>query len=281
VIRNNKGLFLPDLRQDVDLPGVRHVIIGKDRTSLSWMGVPVHGGIVSGVMAIGSYRPNAFHQSDMELLSNMAGHAALALDNAFRHAEVEEQSYMDSLTGAYNHRHFLRLLAELGDAARDSGEPLSLIMLDVDHFKQYNDRYGHLAGDAVLRALCHTIKSHLKRTDVLGRWGGEEFAIALPNARGHQARQIADRIRGTMATLEISGYQDKTFPAPTVSQGIAEYPSEVQDVIGLVDRADHRLYVAKERGRDQVEPGPTQRTVPQTVQTAGTGMSGRTARFRF
>jgi diguanylate cyclase (GGDEF)-like protein len=232
-------------------------------------------------MAIASYRPNAFHRSDMELLSNMARHAALALDNAFRHAQVEEQSYLDSLTGAYNHRHFLLLLAELGDEALRSGNPLSLIMLDVDHFKQYNDRYGHLAGDAVLRALCHTIKSHFKRTDVLGRWGGEEFSIALPNARGDQARQVADRVRATMATLEISGLQEKTFPAPTVSQGIAEFPVEVQDVIGLVDLADHRLYVAKERGRDQVEPSHSHWDVGERAQVSGAGMAGRPTCFRF
>ena len=254
VIKNNKELFLPDLRTEVDLPGVQRVIIGKDRTSLSWMGVPMYGESALGVLAIGSYRPHAFDRGDMELLSNMARHAALALDNAFRHGQVEEQSHLDSLTGAYNHGHFLRLLAELGDASRNSGQLLSVIMLDVDHFKHYNDTYGHLAGDGVLTALCATIKRYLKRSDIVGRWGGEEFAIALPGASGNQAQQVADRIRETMSALVITSYQEKTFPVPTVSQGIAEFPTEAGDGIRLIDLADHRLYVAKERGRDQVEP---------------------------
>jgi len=256
VIKNNKELFLPDLRNEVDLPGVKRVLIGKDKTSLSWLGVPVHSGEVLGMLAIAAYRPHAFDRSDLELLANMARHAGLALENAFRHGKVEELSYLDDLTAVYHHGHFLKLLSQLGDDSKNSHQPLSLIMLDVDHFKQYNDSYGHLAGDGVLTALCATIKRYLKRSDIVGRWGGEEFAIALPNTGGAQAQQVADRIRETMSTLEITSYQDKTFPVPTVSQGIAEFPAESEDVMSLIDLADRRLYIAKERGRDQVEPSP-------------------------
>ena len=254
VIQNGRALFLPDLRTEVNLPGVRDVVAGRSRTSLSWLGVPVQSGSIAGVLALASYRPHAFHESEMELLSNMAGHAALALDNAERRERLEKQALVDSLTGAYNHGAFLRLLSEFGEKASVDETCLSLIMLDIDLFKQYNDRYGHLAGDSILAALCATIRSHLKRTDVLGRWGGEEFAIILPRATGSQALQVADRIRASMPKVEIS-VLDKTFPAPTVSQGIAEFPREATDLMQLVDLADRRLYVAKQRGRDQVEPG--------------------------
>ncbi len=255
VIKNQRELFLPDLRHDVQLPGVGLVTIGKDKPSLAWMGVPIQTPNVTGMLATASYRPNAFDRGDLELLANLAQHAALALDNAIRHAQVEEQTHLDSLTGVYNHGHFLKLLAQFAEDAHRENHPLSLIMLDVDHFKQYNDRYGHLAGDEVLTTLTNTIKRHLKRTDIVGRWGGEEFVLALPATSGEQAHQVANRIRETMNKLTVAINQEKTFPVPTVSQGIAQFPVEADEVFKLIDLADHRLYVAKARGRNQIEPG--------------------------
>ena len=254
VIRNQKGLFLPDLRLDVQLAGVKTVIIGKQKTSLSWMGVPMKSEFVNGVIAIASYHPNAFSRSDMELLANLAQRAALALDNATRHALVEEQAHVDSLTGVYNHGHFLKVLGEQAQTARQLNQQLSVIMLDIDYFKQYNDAYGHLAGDEILTKLCDTIRRHIKRSDAVGRWGGEEFAISLPNTNGLQAMQVANRIRETMASTSLRNQKQETIPVPTVSQGVAEFPTEADEIFRLIDLADRRLYVAKERGRNQVEP---------------------------
>jgi diguanylate cyclase (GGDEF)-like protein len=254
VIRSQKGLFLPNLSHDVQLAGVKTVIIGKQKTSLSWMGVPMQGEFFKGVIAIASYHPNAFDRSDMELLSNLTQHATLALDNTLRHALVEEQAHMDSLTGVYNHGHFLKVLERQAETARAWNRHLSVIMLDIDFFKQYNDAYGHLAGDEILTKLCDTIRSHIKRVDAVGRWGGEEFAISLPNTSGAQAMQVADRIRETMAGMNLQSQNQETIPVPTVSQGIAEFPSEADEIFKLIDLADHRLYIAKERGRNQVEP---------------------------
>jgi diguanylate cyclase (GGDEF)-like protein len=242
------------LRHEVKLEGVKTVIIGKQQTSLSWMGVPMQGEYTNGVIAIASYRPNAFSRADMELLSNMAQRAALALDNAFRHSLVEEQTHIDSLTGVYNHGYFIKMLKEQAASALEKKQALSLIMLDVDYFKQYNDRYGHLAGDEILTKLCETIRSHVKRKDAVGRWGGEEFAISLPNTTGAQAMQVASRIRETMASTSLKKLNQETIPSPTVSQGIAEFPCEAGEIFKLIDLADRRLYVAKERGRDQIEP---------------------------
>ncbi len=127
-------------------------------------------------------------------------------------------------------------------------------MLDIDHFKQYNDTYGHLVGDRILKALCTAIKHHVKQTDAVGRWGGEEFAISLPGASGADALRVAERIRLTMASLQVEDRDQRTMPVPTVSQGIAVYPQEANEIYRLVDLADRRLYIAKERGRNQVEP---------------------------
>ncbi|MEW6242045.1 MAG: sensor domain-containing diguanylate cyclase, partial [Chloroflexota bacterium] len=257
IIANQKELFLPDLRQGVDMEGIELVIIGKNKTSLSWIGVPMTTQHVKGVIALASYQPNAFDRSDIELLANLAQHAAQALDNTYHHAQVEEESRLDSLTRVYNHGYFLHLLRENADHALLNGAPLSLIMLDIDHFKQYNDTYGHLIGDEILTALCNTIRSYIKNTDIVGRWGGEEFVICLPNTTGAQARQVADRIRQTIAEFKINHENQKALPAPTISQGIAIFPQEADEIFKLIDLADQRLYIAKGRGRNQVEPDPS------------------------
>lgn len=254
VIRNQRELFLPDLREEVELDGVTRVVIGQEKTSLSWIGVPLKASNITGVIALGSYKPNAFDRGDMELLSNLAQHVSLALDNTIRHAQVEDQARLDSLTGVFNHGYFLKKLEEQTQEALSMNKPLSLIMLDVDYFKQFNDSYGHLVGDRILKTLCTAIRHHVKQTDAVGRWGGEEFAISLPGATGAEASRVAERIGQTMAMLQIEDREQNPIPVPTVSQGIAVFPGEAQEVFPLIDLADRRLYVAKERGRDQIEP---------------------------
>lgn len=254
VIRNQKDLFLPDLRREIELEGVKNYVSGKEKTSLSWMGVPLKAENVTGVLALGSYQPNAFDSADMELLSNLAQHITVALDNTIRHAQVEQQAQLDSMTGVYNHGYFLKTLARQATEASANNLPLSLIMLDIDFFKQYNDTYGHLVGDDLLKRLCVAIKQHLKQSDAVGRWGGEEFVISLPGASGLQATQIAKRIGQTIAAIPIHNREEKTIPVPTVSQGIAIYPREATEIYRLIDLADRRLYVAKQRGRNQIEP---------------------------
>lgn len=257
VLTNQQSLFLPDLRKEVELPGVRLVLVGKHKTSLSWLGVPMRGLSVDGIISIGSYRPNAFDRGDLELLTTLAQHAAQALDNTSHHEEVELQSQLDSLTSIYNHGSFLRRLQKQLDQAALQGKSLGLIMLDVDFFKQYNDSYGHILGDEVLITLTGAIKQHVKSTDTVGRWGGEEFVISLPDANATQARQVALRIRDTMASLTVRGPNGEVIPAPTVSQGVAIFPQEASSLVELIHLADKRLFVAKDRGRNQIEPDAT------------------------
>jgi diguanylate cyclase (GGDEF)-like protein len=253
VIKNQRELFLPDLRGDLQLDGVTDFVTGKEKSSLSWMGVPLKASNILGVIAFGSYKPHAFDGADMELLSNLAQHVSLALDNTIRHAHVEEQARMDSLTSVYTHGYFLKKLAEQAEEAVVSNSQLSLIMLDIDYFKQYNDTYGHLVGDRILKVLCTAIQHHIKQTDAVGRWGGEEFVISLPGASGAEALGVAERIGQTMATLQVEDREQKTIPVPTVSQGIAVFPLEADEIYRLIDLADRRLYIAKARGRNQVE----------------------------
>lgn len=255
VVRNRQPLFTPDLRHDVELDGVNLVIAGKQQTSLSWMGVPMLTAHLTGILAVACYEPNAFDRTDMELLENLGQQAALALDNAYHHEEVEKQSRLDSLTQVYNHGYFLTLLEQKAAEVRASGGQMSLVMMDIDYFKQYNDTYGHLVGDQVLVELTRLLRSYIKSTDDVGRWGGEEFALLLMNADGPQALQIANRIREKVNSLQLQTGEGRQIALPTVSQGVAVLPAETNDIIKLVDLADQRLYLAKERGRNQIEPG--------------------------
>lgn len=254
VLENQRSLFLPDLRKEVELPGVRLVLVGKHKTSLSWLGVPMRGASIDGIISIGSYRPNSFDRGDLELLNTLAQHAVQALDNTHQHKQVELRSQLDSLTGLQNHGNFLALLkAQLETAALES-RPLGLIMLDVDNFKQYNDTYGHLVGDSILVALSSAMRQHVKTSDAVARWGGEEFVISLPNADAAQAQQVALRIRDTMAALTVQDADQMPIPGPTVSQGFALFPREADSLVDLIHLADRRLYLAKARGRNQIEP---------------------------
>jgi diguanylate cyclase (GGDEF)-like protein len=258
VDKNQQGLFLPDLRQPIQLEGIKIILVGKDKTSLSWIGVPMKSSHFRGVLALGSYQPNAFNRGDLELLSNLARHAALAIENVDRQVELEERTRLDSLTGVYNHGYFLETLKSQAEESISTGKPLSLIMLDVDFFKLYNDTYGHLAGDKILTLLCTTIRDHIKSADPVGRWGGEEFVIALPNTTAEQALLVATRISQSMRGFSFPDRNGKSIPPPTVSQGISLFPMETDKIFNLIDIADQRLYAAKNRGRDQIEGVPTE-----------------------
>lgn len=253
VIQNKQPLLIRHLSEEWDNLPVKPVKIGQDQMSESWLGVPmVLGDRVLGLLALASYMPNAFEEEDVGLLSNVALQAALAVDNARHHAEVEEQATRDSLTGAYNHGYLLQRLYEEIAIAKNHQHQVSLIMLDIDFFKEYNDSYGHLVGDEVLRLLVKAIMSHVKRTDIVGRWGGEEFAIALPETSLGEALIVAERIRTTLSNMDLLDRDGKPIPKPTVSQGIAVFPYDVSDAASLVDLADQALYSAKQRGRDQI-----------------------------
>jgi diguanylate cyclase (GGDEF)-like protein len=253
VIENKRPVHIRHMSNELDRLAEQPLQIGQERMSESWLGVPILlGDELLGLLVLASYRPNAFDDEDAAVLSNVAAQAALAIDNARHHAEVEEQARRDSLTGAYNHGYLLRYLEDEVELARPNHTPVSLIMMDIDYFKQYNDTYGHVVGDEVLCLLVQAILSHVKKSDIVGRWGGEEFAVALPGTSNRQALIVAERIRSTLAVMELYDRDGNPIPKPTVSQGIATFPHDVGDATELVDVADQALYIAKQRGRDQI-----------------------------
>jgi diguanylate cyclase (GGDEF)-like protein len=177
--------------------------------------------------------------------------AAMAVENARLFDEVQRLATLDGLTGTYNRRHFMDVANLAFESARRFGQPLAAIMLDVDHFKSVNDRYGHAVGDQVLRALADRCRAALRSIDVLGRYGGEEFAIMLPGTQRHNGAMIlAERIRQQVAQEPVQ--TDAGPVRVTVSVGVAGMEADTPDPGELFKRADSALYEAKQAGRNRV-----------------------------
>ncbi len=254
VIESRQPMLLQDLSKDITKMGIQYTVVGKPRISKSWMGVPlIANQKILGLIAVAAYKPAFFNEQDLEMLQSVALQASLAIVNACHHTEVEKQSRQDSLTGALNHGTFIQSLEQELTNPGCCNPSLALIMLDVDNFKHYNDKWGHLVGDQVLSELTRVIQSHVKKTDLVGRWGGEEFSIALLNVTLSQAMQVAERIRTSMNTVSLCMGENENIACPSVSQGIAIFPAEAQDAFALIDLADKRLYIAKKRGRNQIQ----------------------------
>jgi diguanylate cyclase (GGDEF)-like protein len=171
------------------------------------------------------------------------------IENAY-HEEIYRLTTVDGLTQVYNKRYFLETIErEIGRAQRYRRE-LSLIIFDIDHFKKINDTYGHLAGDHVLKHLAMVIKSRIRREDILSRYGGEEFAIILPEIDRDNATQFADKIR-RLIEKAVFKFEETEIPV-TISIGVASYAPEHGDVNEFIKIADDKLYEAKMQGRNRV-----------------------------
>lgn len=195
---------------------------------------------------------------EVEALDRLAHHARLAMANARMHETVQELARTDPLTGIANHGEFFRRLEqEFAKIARYSslraaGHHPSLILLDIDNFKRFNDRFGHQTGDAVLRSVAAAVCASVRSFDIVARYGGEEFAVILPGTPQAGATEVAERIRRTVAatqhTVDERGRQIRV----TVSVGVASAPAGGAVPAALVGAADRALYRAKEEGRNRV-----------------------------
>ena len=207
-------------------------------------------GSVRGVINVNNKRSRqAFTTEDLKLLEAIAGHAAVALANAHRYEQVLVRAQRDALTGLANHGHFWSSLGlELSRAVRYSHE-FSLVMIDVDRFKEYNDRHGHVSGDDVLRNVANVIRERCRSSDHAARYGGEEFCVLLPETSLEGAAVFAEKIR---ESVEASCRTLEENDPVTVSLGVATYPADGSTAIELVKAADEQLYRAKDEGRNQV-----------------------------
>jgi len=188
--------------------------------------------------------------ADKEKAMILGHQFALALRRIKLYREVETLAITDSLTGAHTRRYFLERFEEELKRSRLRSIKLSFLMIDVDKFKSCNDKFGHLTGDKILHKVGNIIKENIREIDILGRYGGEEFCVVLPDTDRDSAYHVAERIRATAAETVIKAYDAEV--KVTVSIGVATFPKDGKGIKSLMDKSDWALYRAKEAGRNKV-----------------------------
>jgi diguanylate cyclase (GGDEF)-like protein len=192
----------------------------------------------------------AFSEDDRVTAASLASQAVVALDNARLHRIVAKQARIDGLTGLANRRQFeYQLAAELARLERFGGS-LAIVLADLDDFKDVNDRFGHPAGDAVLREFARTLEERIRDIDVAARWGGEEFVLLLPGTDLAGAARVAERVRGALEERVVVSADGDPIRI-TASFGIAAYP-DARSAEDLLEKADAALYQAKWAGKNRV-----------------------------
>ena len=223
------------------------VVEGTDNEPESLVSVPLLVGDRC-VAALNVYRiglGKEFTEAELATVERFATMAALAFDSARQRDTLREQARTDGLTGLLNHRACHETLSEELAGAAQAEQPLSVVVLDLDHFKSINDVYGHAEGDKVLKEVAARLRAAVRAGDTVARLGGEEFALILPGVDGDGAAEAAERARAAIAAVQVSG------AALTGSAGVAAFPEDAHDAARLLELADGALYLAKRSGRDQ------------------------------
>ncbi|MGE5230022.1 MAG: diguanylate cyclase, partial [Deltaproteobacteria bacterium] len=266
------GAAAGELAQEA-LAGSRTV----DRVGAEWSGMAVPLAVkdrVEGVLVVAAGGHRRFAEGEREALQVLANQAAAALENERLYRRAEQEAIRDGLTGLYNHRHFQERLRQECRRAQRYGTPLSLLMLDLDDFKEFNDRFGHQIGDEALREVGQILFAVTRRgVDLAARYGGEEFAVILPHTRaadlpvhgaaaggddpeapppaGAGALIVAERVRAAIAGHAFPGHGGRRYARTTVTVGVADL-RDGDDAASLIAAADAVLYEGKRSGRDQV-----------------------------
>ncbi len=195
---------------------------------------------------------NEINEHSKYILNMVANQVVLVINNCQLYHRMKDMAIHDGLTGLYNHRYFqLALEKEISRASRHKGS-LFIMLLDIDYFKDYNDRFGHQMGDVLLQEISKLLMKNVREVDLVARYGGEEFAIILPHTDKKGALQVAERIRQTIEEYPFRGKDDKEIICKTVSIGLASY-NKKNSKVDLINYADNALYQAKHSGRNMVK----------------------------
>jgi diguanylate cyclase (GGDEF)-like protein len=204
-----------------------------------------------GIVTLDRWSPEPFRESEVEVAFALVAEAGVAVQNARLYAEVRRMAITDGLTDLCNRQHFFVLAERELQRSRRYGHRFALLMQDIDHFKKFNDAFGHVLGDRVLRLVADICRRSLRSTDVVARYGGEEFAILLPETDLQTAEKLAERLRRTIAEEPLSTEEYGPLSI-SVSVGVAALGDETHDVTSIIEKADAALYQAKREGRDRV-----------------------------
>lgn len=199
-----------------------------------------------GVFAFGMGYPGGFPRESLRLMQVLAGQLGLSIARSNLYKEMEHMSITDGATGLFNQRYFFQQLQKEISRAQRYGNPLSLLIIDIDLFKTYNDKFGHVTGDKVLFELAQLIRQNVRSFDIVCRYGGEEFTVILPETGIEGAVVLAERLRAMVEKFPFTDAHETRTEPVTISIGAASYPAHASDPDGLIRAADMALYRAKE-----------------------------------
>ncbi len=235
-----------------ELPWVRSLRPYRTRSFIS-APLKLYGRVIGVINLADKEDGSAFTSEDLFMLLSISHYSTLALERGAYYSMSEKLktiSMTDPLTGLFNRRFFKNRLFEEAERVRRLRDRFTAFIIDVDNFKAFNDRWGHVAGDTVLKLIARAIKDAVRTVDVVVRYGGEEFAVILPHTSKADSSIIAERIRADVEELSIE--PDVAAPSPTISIGIAEFPGDARNTDDLIYRADAAMYQAKRRGKNRV-----------------------------
>ncbi|MBN2497590.1 MAG: diguanylate cyclase [Deltaproteobacteria bacterium] len=195
---------------------------------------------------------DAFGPDEIKFLTSLARHSAMAILNAQLYQEKLELSVTDELTGLANRRLFQTRFEHEWNRSNRFSSPLSLLMVDIDHFKRYNDTNGHLLGDRVLAKVAKILQANTRKVDTLARYGGEEFIVLLPGQDKATAASVADKLRQAVSSAEFPRMHTQPLGHVSITLGVSTWPGDADNPRDLLDRADLAMYMAKRNGRNQV-----------------------------
>lgn len=204
-----------------------------------------------GILYVDDFVPRKFSKHDESILTLLSTQAAIAIEKMQLFEKVKKLAITDGLTGLFNHRYFVKCLRNEIKRAKRYGHEVSVLIMDIDHFKHYNDTNGHLQGNEAIKKVTHVMKEATRTMDVLSRYGGEEFAVILPEANSGQALRTAKRICKSVEEIEVFGEEKQPLKKLTISIGVATYPKDAAQGSALLEHADQALYLAKHEGRNR------------------------------
>ena len=251
IVKNMLPLMIEDTKKDFRFDSDK-AHTEDSRVVRSLMSVPmVIGNKAIGILRLDSPKADYFHPENIRLLTTVSDLGAVAIENAQLHEKIEDLAIRDGLTGLFLRRHFLARLEHELSRERRRKKQLSFIMIDIDYFKKYNDAHGHMAGDIVLKTLGMMLVDTFNQPgDMICRYGGEEFAVFLPETSKDRAEKLTEGLRKKIASQTIMLRRHKTHV--TVSAGISAFPDDALVKDELIEKADKALYEAKKGGRNCV-----------------------------
>ncbi|WP_020676104.1 GGDEF domain-containing protein [Geopsychrobacter electrodiphilus] len=207
---------------------------------------------IVGILYLDDFKPRTFDASACEKLAILASFASLSIANARLHEKTSRLASTDGLTGLFNHRQFKRILAQEVTRTQRYSSEMSLLMIDIDNFKHFNDLYGHPCGDRVLTNVARLLQDVFREADHVFRYGGEEFVVILPLSGPKDAVIAAERARDTVESLSVACHGVDHPLGVTVSVGVASLPHDADSGDALLDVADRLMYQAKNQGKNRV-----------------------------